>query len=217
MVLKLYAGTDALGGGAIVAMVLAEKQIPFEHIFVNLYTGDHKTPQFLEKHPFGQIPVLDDDGFILYESRAIARYLAEKYPDQGTSLVPTDLKQRAVMEQAASVEFANLNPKVLKVLHEKVIKPKMGQPVDEAALAEHISDLSAVLKVYDGILSKQKYLAGDELTLADVFHLSYGPLFSNVLDLMETTGPNTARWWKELTSRPAWINLTAEGIHSMGI
>jgi glutathione S-transferase len=58
MVLKIYSGANAAGGAALVGLVLAEKQIPFEHIFVNLSKGEHKTPEFLEKHPFGQIPVI---------------------------------------------------------------------------------------------------------------------------------------------------------------
>lgn len=53
----------------------------------------------------------DDDGFVLYESRAICRYLAEKYADQGTpNLIPTELKAKALFEQAASIEYANFNP-----------------------------------------------------------------------------------------------------------
>ncbi|KAJ7039333.1 glutathione S-transferase-like protein [Mycena alexandri] len=98
MVLKLYAGASPFAGNGIVALVLAEKQIPA------------KTRGFLEKHPFGQIPVVDDNGFILYASRAICRYLAEKYADHRTPLLPTGLQAKVFFERAASVEFANTCP-----------------------------------------------------------------------------------------------------------
>ncbi|KAJ6562184.1 glutathione S-transferase [Mycena capillaripes] len=210
MVLKLYCGPHAAGGSGVVAMVLAEKQIPFEHVLVDMANKEHKTPEFLAKHPFGQIPVIDDEGFILYESRAISRYLAEKYADQGTPLLPAELKEKALFEQAASVEFANFHSEVVKVIREAFGKR------DETALAEAVGVLSAKLDVYEVILGKQKYLAGDELTLADLFHLAYGPLLVRAgVDIM-TSKPNVTLWWNDITSRPTWINLTTDGIKSTG-
>ncbi|KAJ7782211.1 glutathione S-transferase [Mycena maculata] len=216
MVLKLYAGgTRASGGSGIVAMVLAEKNIPFEVVLVDMAKGEHKSAEFLAMHPFGQVPVIDDDGFILYESRAICRYLAEKYSGQGTPLYPADLKRRALVEQGASVEFANFHPQVLKVATEAFEKPRRGLSVDEALLAEAVSGLSTMLDVYEIILGKQKFLAGDEFTLCDLFHLTYAPQGAGAgLDIMTSKGPNVARWWNELISRPTWVKLWEEGIKS---
>jgi glutathione S-transferase len=68
--------------------------------------------------------VQDDDGYLLYESRAIGRYITEKYADQGTQgLIPTDLKAKARFEQAASTEQANFDPYASKIVGEKVFKP----------------------------------------------------------------------------------------------
>lgn len=58
MVLKLYATPYAGGGSGLVAMVLAEKKIPFEHILVDLEKGDNRTPDFLAKQPFGEVPAI---------------------------------------------------------------------------------------------------------------------------------------------------------------
>lgn len=58
MVLKYYASSHLSGGGAIVALVLVEKQIPFEHVRVDMAAKEHKTPEFLAMHPFGQVPVI---------------------------------------------------------------------------------------------------------------------------------------------------------------
>ncbi|KAJ7863574.1 glutathione S-transferase [Mycena leptocephala] len=195
MVLKLYGTSEAGSSTSIVALVLAEKQIPFEHIVVDLGAQEQKTPEFLAMHPFGQVPVIDDNGFILYESRAICRYLAEKYQDQGTQLLPKTLEGRALVEQAASVELANFNPVLVR------------------AGKEVMAGLEAKLDAYEVILGKHNFLAGDEFTLADLFHLSYVVWIElSGIDVMTSRGPNVKRWWTELVSRPAWVKLVAEGI-----
>ncbi|KAF9231929.1 hypothetical protein BU15DRAFT_55605, partial [Melanogaster broomeanus] len=62
-----------------------QKEIPYELIVVDLTKGEQKTPAFRQHQPFGVIrPYIDDDGFILCESRVICRYLVKKYPTQGT-------------------------------------------------------------------------------------------------------------------------------------
>ncbi|KAJ6566271.1 glutathione S-transferase [Mycena capillaripes] len=213
MVLKFYAVGYAGGGSGIVALVLAEKQIPFEHIVVDLTAQEQKTPEHLALHPFGQVPVIDDDGFILYESRAICRYLAEKYADQGTPLLPKGLKERALVEQAASVELANFKPAIGKFGRERM-KQRSGLAVDQAVLDEGLAEIRAKLDVYEVILGKHRFLAGDEFTLADLFYLIYAnPKTSSALNsLMTSHGPNVKRWWNEVISRPAWVKLAAEGI-----
>ncbi|KAJ6568616.1 glutathione S-transferase, partial [Mycena capillaripes] len=208
MVLKLYATPIAGGSSGIVALVLMEKQIPFELVVVDMSAGGHKSAEFLAMHPFGQVPIIDDDGFVLYEGRAICRYLAEKYGDRGTPLLPKGLQKRTLVEQAASVEYANLFPAVGKACVELIAKPRQGLPVDQTVVAEALAELSATLDVYEGILGKQSYCHGEEFTLADVFHLIAAPrLASEGVDIMTSKGPSVARWWNEVISRPAWIRL----------
>ncbi|KIL56807.1 hypothetical protein M378DRAFT_16738 [Amanita muscaria Koide BX008] len=74
--------------------------------------GEHKSPQHLEKHPFGGWPGRR-------RIPAIARYIATKYADQGPKLIPTDLKVSALFEQAASIEMSNFQPSALGFLSEK--------------------------------------------------------------------------------------------------
>ncbi|KAJ7699437.1 glutathione S-transferase [Mycena olivaceomarginata] len=162
-------------------------------------------------HPFGQVPVIDNDGFIVYESRAICRYLAEKYADQGPNLFPKGLEERAMVEQGAAVELATFEPAILKLFREGG-KRLRGLPFDQAILDEALAELSAVLDVYEVILGKQKFLGGDEYSLADLFHFGSAPrLAENGIDIMTSKGrPNVTRWWNELTARPAWAKLTAD-------
>ncbi|KAF8896017.1 glutathione S-transferase [Infundibulicybe gibba] len=203
MILKLH-GFPISNCTRRVAIVLHEKRVPFVLVPVDLTTKQQKTPEYMKFHPFGLVPYIDDGGFILYESRAICRYIAAKYPNQGTPLIPTDPKANALFEQAASIEHSNFNPGAYGAFFEKVIKPRGGEATDEAAYESHIANLSSKLDVYDTILAKQKYLAGDELTLADLFHLPYGNMLRVAgSDIMETK-PNVARWFKELSSRDSW-------------
>jgi glutathione S-transferase len=123
MVLKLY-GVARSQPCLRVALVLREKNVPFEFITVDVQNAQHKTPEYLQKQPFGQIPYIDDDGFILYESRAICRYIALKYREQGTPLVPdvNDLKATALFEQAVSIEQNNFDPSAMGMVYEKLYK-----------------------------------------------------------------------------------------------
>lgn len=73
MVLKLYG--SAMSTSRVLTVIL-EKQLPYELILVDIAKGEQKSEDFMKLQPFGKVPVLDDDGFILFESRAICRYLA---------------------------------------------------------------------------------------------------------------------------------------------
>lgn len=206
MTLKLY-GLAASRNVRRVTVVLHEKKIPFEFITVDLSKGEHKQPAFLEKQPFGQIPYIDDDGFILYESRAIGLYLATKYADQGPKLIPTDLKERAIFEQAASVEVSAFDPPAFKAVFEGFMKPsKTGLPIDKAIFDAAISKTESVLDVYEAFLAKHKYIAGDELTLVDLFHLPVGERLQDAGSkiLYDESRPHVVRWWKDISTRESW-------------
>ncbi|KAG6810036.1 hypothetical protein H0H92_013626 [Tricholoma furcatifolium] len=162
------------------------------------------------------MPYIDDDGFILYESRAICRYIALKYADQGTKLIPTDLKGIALFEQAASIELSNFSDLVERAVHENYFKPTFyDQTADPVVFEGLIQKLDVKLDAYEKILGKQRYLAGDEVTLADLFHIPYGvllaPAGSDILDRKPNVARQvTSRWFKDITSRPSWIAIQAE-------
>ena len=85
-----------------VKMVLAEKGVTqFKQMHLNVLKGDPKTPEHLERHPFGKVPVLDHDGIRILETTAIARYLNEVLP--GKSLIPLTAKDRARMDMIVGI------------------------------------------------------------------------------------------------------------------
>ncbi|KAI6154597.1 glutathione S-transferase-like protein [Pisolithus tinctorius] len=208
MVIKIY-GHAIAPTVRLVAEVCNEKEIQYELVPVAVYKGEHKTPAFKQFQPFGQVPYIDDDGFILYESRAICRYLAKKYEGQGTpTLIPKDAKGEALFEQAASIEAFNFYPFASGLAFEKIIKKHQGMETDEVKVKVLLDNLNAKLDAYEVILGEQPYLAGEDVTLADLFHLPYGTIAIEELgyNVLENR-PNVARWWKAISSRQAWQDV----------
>lgn len=210
MVVKVY-GIIISVPTQVVLLTLKQLGVPYEFIVINGAEKEHKSPAYMAKHPFGQIPLLEDDDFILFESRAIARYLVEKYgPDSG--LIPKGLKEKAIFEQAASIEVANFSQYTLGLAAEKFFKPVFGNvPEDEVKAAEHQKTLEEKLKAYDVILGKQKYIAGDNFTLIDLFHIPSGAA------AIEHGGfkgfdkyPNVKRWWDDISSRSKFKEIWLE-------
>jgi len=208
MVLKIHGSPQSTCTRRVVT-VLIEKQVPYELIPINFAVNEHKSPAHLEKQPFGKIPVLEEeDGTFLYESRAIAQYIALKYRNQGTKLFPDedDVKGFGKLQQAISVELCNFDAYASGYAYEKLFKSfhGLGGP-DEAKVAEYTQKLESTLAIYDNILAKQKYFTGEEVSLADLFHLPYASL-TETLGLADLYAkyPNFHRWLKDLQSRESW-------------
>lgn len=93
------------------AVIFREKNVPFDLAPVDFINREHKSDTFRALHPFGQVPVLvEEDGFTLFESRAIAKYIANKYKNQGTRLIPDDEKEKALLDQWIFVETTDFDP-----------------------------------------------------------------------------------------------------------
>jgi glutathione S-transferase len=211
MVLKLY-GFPISPATRLASLILREYNVPYEFHVIDLTKGEHLTDSYAETNPFKEIPYIDDDGFKLYESRAIARYVAKKYASQGPALVPSDVKKYALYEQAASAEAFSYQPYAGLLVLEKYFKTMGGAPVNSAVVDPAEVKFNAKADVYETILSKQKYLAGDEVTLADLFHLPYTEILTRVDTDITKGRPNVARWWNDISSRPAWKAAIAGNI-----
>ncbi|THU81853.1 glutathione S-transferase-like protein [Dendrothele bispora CBS 962.96] len=191
-----------------VAVVCKELNIPYEVATVNLIAGEHRSEAHLVRQPFGLVPTISDNGFELFESRAICRYLVQKYGKPGPDGLmpdPRDIEATANFEQAASIENNHFDFYAWQIALESVIKPMKGESTDPEIIKKNTTILEAKLDGYERILSKQKYLAGDVLTIADLFHLPFGMAITEGAKydgLLKR--PNVARWWKDISSRPAW-------------
>ena len=123
MVVKLY-GHPLATSGHRVQVVCEELNIPYELVTLPIEKNVHKTPEFLAHQPFGQMPYMEDDGFELFETRAICRYLVVKYGGIGTLLpAQSDVEKTAKFEQAASGELNNFEAPVTQLAWEVRYKP----------------------------------------------------------------------------------------------
>ncbi|CRG85567.1 hypothetical protein PISL3812_02614 [Talaromyces islandicus] len=197
-----------------VTLVLEEKQVPYELVLKNCDTLEaRRHPDFLKLQPWGKVPVLEDDGVFIFESRAICKYIAKKYAAQGSKLVPddADLVGYGLFEQACSIENNYFNDPAENLAYEVYFKSHLGRgAADDARVQELAAKLDKALAVYDTILGRQKYLAGDEISLADLFHLPYGNLV-RTLGYKETFEkyPNVEKWFAELAARESWVKISS--------
>ncbi|KAJ3556538.1 hypothetical protein NP233_g11954 [Leucocoprinus birnbaumii] len=208
MVVKLYgwwSSTPCL----TVAVILHEKQIPFEWVDVDLPKKEQKNPEYVDKvNAFGMVPAIDDNGFVLHESRAIARYLDEKYPDQGTPLYPKDVEKRALADAATWAEWFHFFMSGGNICCQMLNKRFFGIPTDVDDVEERRKVLMETMDTYETILSKQKYIACDELTIADLVHIPVGSRLLEEVGVKLGEGrPNVQRWLTELISRESWQKI----------
>lgn len=187
-----------------VLATLAEKGEKPEFIVVDLSKGEHKQPPHLARQPFGQIPAIDDDGFELYESRAIIRYIDETRPQN--PLTPKDARGRAVMEQWISIETSNVTPHIMGIVWEQLFKKMMFNAEGDAEkVAKSREALLGPLRIMDEHLAKSPYVAGETYTLAD---LGFQPYFEYLLvtpsaDVIDGY-PHVKAWWEKIRARPSW-------------
>jgi len=199
-----------LAGSTCTSRVLAtlfEKHVEdFKIKPVDLASGEHKKSEYLKLQPFGVIPVLQDGDFNIFESRAIARYISEKFENQGTPLFGETVKDRALVNQWLEVESQNYNPAVSSIVAQVVFSKYKGLTTDEKVVEEQLAKLEKVLDVYEEHLSKNKYLAGDFFSIADLSHLPYTHYLVNVAKKGEgvTSRKHVNAWWEDISSRPAW-------------
>jgi glutathione S-transferase len=181
-----------------VLMTLAETNTPYEMNVIDFATGAHKKEPHLLRQPFGRIPAIDDDGFEMYESRAIARYIAEKTK---SALVPGDLQARAKMEQWISVETSEFAAHMMKFVYEHTFKRKQEQAVLDAAATA----LKTTLRVMNTQLTKTPFISGEAFTIADI---GYMPYLEYVMasPAKELVSPHerVAAWWEKIRARPTW-------------
>jgi glutathione S-transferase len=182
-----------------VLMTLAETNTPHEFTTVDFAKGEHKQEPHMSRQPFGQVPALDDEGFAFYESRAMCRYINEK---ANGKLIPSDIKNRALMEQWISVESANFTPHVMKFVYNYIFQ----RPQEESVLEAAGKGLEKSLEIMEARLAKNPYLVGSEFTLADI---CYMPYFEYAMGTPAKSHfakfPHVLAWWNKVSERPAWL------------
>ncbi|RKI02572.1 glutathione S-transferase family protein [Corallococcus sp. AB030] len=155
------------GNSRRVLLVAAHLDIPLERIVVDLTTGKQREASYLGINPNGRVPVLDDGGFVLWESRAIMVYLAEKSP--GQTLLPTDAQGRADVNRWLFWCSAHMAPANTVLVLENFVKQRTGRgPPDPAEVARGEALFAQTAPVLDSHLAGRTWVTQERLTLADL-------------------------------------------------
>jgi glutathione S-transferase len=187
-----------------VLMTLAETNTPFEMKVIDFATGEHKKEAHVRRQPFGRIPAIDDGGFEMFESRAICRYINDKVHGK---LVPGDVQGRGRMEQWISVETAEFTPNAMKFVYHYAFKRAQEPAVLEAAGKA----VEAVCAVLDNPLARTPFLAGSELSIADICYMPYIEYtIGSPLKDVYAKHPHVMAWWQRISERPAWRKATGK-------
>jgi glutathione S-transferase len=185
-----------------VVLTARELELPFERIDAGGAFGGNRTPEYLRMNPNGKIPVIDDDGFVLWESNAIVRYLAAKH-GAGT-LWPDDPRQRADADRWMDWQATELTPAMRNAFMQLVRTPPEKR--SPALIEESNAATEALLAILDAQLgagtAARHWLTGDRFTPADIavgasVHRWFG------LPQPHAPRPNVERWHRQLMTRPA--------------
>ncbi|XP_047985736.1 uncharacterized protein LOC125225965 [Leguminivora glycinivorella] len=169
--------------------------IPVQLINVDMPSGEHKKPEYLKKNPLHTVPVLEDDNVIIHDSHAILMYLADVYGKQD-SVYPKDPKQRARVNQMLFFDSSVLFQRLRNITYPLYVEGITDIPE---------KNLLAIDEAYGYIeefLSRSKYLAGDNITIADVSAFTTVGALVVIRDLDTKKYPKLQAWLKEIESLP---------------
>ncbi len=190
-----------------VMMLCAEQNIEIEQIVVDMMAGEHRQEPYLKINPNGLVPVLDDDGFVLRESSAILKYLADSV---GSPAYPKDLRERARVNEAMDWFNTNLYREIGYHLVYPQLFPHHARATEEITAGTVVWGLDktmAALEVLDGgkimLAPGNRYLAGDDITIADYFGAELLGV-GNLIAVNWSRYPNIERWLSNMRELSSW-------------
>ena len=196
MALKIYG--VARSRAARVLWMAKELGLNYEHITVDFATGDTRRPEHLALNPNGHVPVIDDDGFILWESMAINLYLAKKYDKSG--LYPARPEDEARAWQWSFWGMTEVERPLLTALLNRAVYPERER--DTAAADQAEKSLAQPLGVLDGALSHSAFLLGEQFTVADL-NVASILAWARPAQIDVSPFPKVVEWLKNCAERPA--------------
>ncbi|MBV8134564.1 MAG: glutathione S-transferase family protein [Deltaproteobacteria bacterium] len=178
--------------------------IECETQFVDLGNGDQLTPEYVAMNPNKKMPILEDDGFVLWESNAILFYLASKKPERG--LWPTDLRRQADVLRWLAWESAHWDAESLGMVgYEKVSRVVLHRPgsADPALITRGEENFARFAEALDTSLKGRRWLVGETPTIAEFAIGAWIPVASR-LELQIAKYPEIGRWYEGLAALCGW-------------
>jgi glutathione S-transferase len=188
----------------IARLALEEKGVRYTLEEVEIFGSLGAPAEHLARHPFGRIPAFEHDGFRLYETGAITRYVDETF--MGTRLQPQSPQARARMNQVIGiVDSYAYRPMVWGVFAARVVAPRANIEVNETIVAEALAKSRTCCGALEEILGGNRYFAGAELTLADLHALPILLYFSLTPEGAAAlpTFPRLRAWLDNVAARPS--------------
>jgi glutathione S-transferase len=185
-------------------LALEEKGVAYDLREVDTLAGQGQTAEHLARHPWGKVPVLEHDGFSLYETVAIARYVDEAFP--GPALMPADPRRRARVAQVCSIlDSYGWSPMVITVFVQRVVVPMRGGAPDQGAIDEAMPRCERVLAAVEGLMDGEEFLLGGAVSLADLHLVPILDYFARTEDGRAALQrrPRLAAWWGRIERRPS--------------
>ena len=172
--------------------------IPFERTDAGHEFGIVKTPEYLARNPNGLVPLIEDDGLVLWESNVIVRYLCAKHSAGG--LYPQALPARFDAERWMDWQQTTLNPAGRNAFVQLMRTPAERRSAD--LVAQSVAATEPLMAVLDAHLARQAFMAGAAFTMADIpiaceIHRWHG------LPLDRPARPHLERWYQGIASHPA--------------
>ncbi|MGD0525377.1 MAG: glutathione S-transferase family protein [Polyangiaceae bacterium] len=194
------------GNSRRVLLVAAHLDVPVERVVVDLQKGEQRGAPHVRRNPNGRVPVLEDDGLVLWESRAIMQYLADKTP--GQTLLPTDARGRADVTRWLFWCAAHMAPAHAILVAENFVKGLMGRgPADPVEVARGEALFAQGAAILDTHLAGKTWVAQDRLTLAD-FSLAAGFALAGPARMPMGDYANLRAWLGRVQELDAWQRTT---------
>jgi glutathione S-transferase len=176
-----------------------------ELCYIDFMKGDNHRPEYAALNPNERMPVLEHDGYVLWESNAILRYMVSLKPDSG--LWPADAKGQAEVIRWMSWEGAHWAPACGPFGFERVAKKFLGLGApDAAAIAKVEPEFHKFANVLNLALKGRKWLTGNDLTIAD-FSVGAWMTLAAPAEYPLAKYPEITRWYDALASLPGWKEL----------
>ena len=190
-------GRRTSGNVMLPLWVADELGLSYEHTEIGGAFGGNDTADYRAKNPNGLVPTIIDDGFVLWESNAITRYLCAKH--SLGMLCPSDLQQRALAEQWMDWKLSVLIPNMTPIFIGLVRTPQAQR--DMPAIGRAIERCVAVYDMLNAQLANRPYLLGDAFTMADI---PFAPQVHRWLELVPSRPamPHLEAWYERMTRRP---------------
>ena len=195
-------------------IVLHEKGVAYDHESFAVFDDSDIPAGYLERHPFKRVPAFEHDGFRLYETGAITRYVDEAFP--GPRLQPGTPRERARMNQVISILDAYAYWPLVRVIFVQRGSARQEVEPDEAAIADALEKAETCLGALSRLIDEDEFLAGEDFTLADAHAVPIFDYFQRTEEGRGLMSRQTALagWWSRVETRASVVETPFSGTDS---